>query len=360
MVIKYKIATSPFYEELKSNVDDYFSAKKISKYANAQMLIKSGLTLAAYLFSYIFLMLGTYSLPVFFLLEVVLGLGMAGIFLNIGHDASHNTFFRQKGLNRLLLNSLTLIGLNPYIFDLLHNRVHHAFTSIEGTGYDIPLEEYSILRLSRNQEVKPIHKYQVYYAPVIYCLIVLYYIFSLDFTVYARKKLGNNAGIKHPRFKLAELCLNKLLYLFFIIALPLIMIDLPAGTILLGILTAHVVASILFTLVGVLNHQIYESVFPEPNASGFIDKHKKEHELEVTIDFSPYNKVVNLFFGGFNTHVAHHLFPNICHIHYVEITRMIERLAIKHGLPYKRKSLYSSIVSHFRYLKMLSSDKIPA
>lgn len=357
MIIKYKNEPSPFFDEVRENVDRYFSSQNLCKFANGKMFVKSAMTLIIYLSSYFFLLFGNYNLVTFFILEILLGLGMASIFLNIAHDASHNTFFKNKKLNRLLLNSLALIGLNPYIFDLLHNRIHHAFTSIEGTGYDIPLEEYSILRLSKNQEIKAIHKYQVYYAPLIYCIVILYYIFMLDFMVFKRKKLGNSEGINHTLHRFIALCLNKILYIFFLIALPLILIDLPISTILLGILVSHITASIMFAIVGVLNHQIFESVFPEPNENGLIDKHKKEHELEVTIDFSPYNKIVNMLFGGFNTHVAHHLFPNICHIHYVEITKMIETISVKHGLTYKKNSLYNSIISHFKYLKALSSAK---
>ena len=58
------------------------------------------------------------------------------------------------------------------------------------------------------------------------------------------------------------------------------------------------------------------------------------------------------FVGGLNQQVEHHLFPNICHIHYQQLAPIVKRVATKHGLPYhENKSFLSALHSHYRMLK---------
>src|SRR5690606_37783341 len=99
---------------------------------------------------------------------------------------------------------------------------------------------------------------------------------------------------------------------------------------------------------------INESVFPAFDEDGDIHDYQKNHELAVTIDFAPDSKLATYFFGGFNTHVAHHLFPGICHCHYPAITRIIRETVAEYDLPYKSCTLLQAIRSHFLYLRRLS------
>jgi linoleoyl-CoA desaturase len=78
--------------------------------------------------------------------------------------------------------------------------------------------------------------------------------------------------------------------------------------------------------------------------------------LKTTIDFSAQSFIVSLFSGGLNAHVAHHLFPNICHIHYRHISQIISETARDYGLEYKNKSFLTAISGHFQYLKKLGMD----
>lgn len=232
--------------------------------------------------------------------------------------------------------------------------VHHNFPSIE--GYDIVIEEYSILRLSENQPYQKMHKYQVYYAPLVYALFAIFLIFSIDFVLFNRTRMGNMTPMVHPKSEWVRLYLGKLLYLFFALILPLIVINAAWYWIVAGFFVIHFISGIMLAIVGVLNHQIDDSVFPHPDANNIMQNSRKNHELEVTIDFSPYSKLALWYFGGFNTHVAHHLFPNICHTHYIPITRIIEERAPVYGLTYRKKTLWGAIKSHFKYLKRLSAE----
>ena len=67
--------------------------------------------------------------------------------------------------------------------------------------------------------------------------------------------------------------------------------------------------------------------------------------------------MAHYIFGGFNTHIAHHLFPNISHIHYPALTRIIRDTLNEHGLPvYQSYSFFKGIGSHLAHLNRLVND----
>ncbi len=357
--VKFKYGTtSDFYLDVQQQVHQYFLHTGQTPYANRTMILKMIVSVSLYLGSYGLLLF--YPLPVFaqLFLVVMMGLSYPSIFLNIAHDAAHHALFPNRTLNKLLVGMLELIGMNAYIFDYLHNRVHHVFTSIEGE--DVIIEEFSILRLSQNQPYQSLHKYQVYYAPFVYGLFSLFLIFSMDFVWFKRKKMGNTSPVVHARQEYIKLYLFKAFYLFYILVIPMLVLDMAWWKIVVGFLLMQVVGGIILSIVGVLNHQIAESVFPEPDSEGYILNNKKNHELLVTIDFAPRSRMASWLFGGFNTHIAHHLFPHICHCHYPTITEMIRQTAPRYGLVYKSHSLAGAIRSHFRYLQRLSQKEASA
>ena len=58
--------------------------------------------------------------------------------------------------------------------------------------------------------------------------------------------------------------------------------------------------------------------------------------------------------GGLNFQIEHHLFPNICHVHYRKISSIVKETAAEFGLPYKSaNSFIAALHSHLRLLKQL-------
>ena len=57
------------------------------------------------------------------------------------------------------------------------------------------------------------------------------------------------------------------------------------------------------------------------------------------------------FMGCFNYHVAHHLFPNVNHIYYPEVTGLLKEYAEKYNWPYRQYTLAVSLGKHYRLLK---------
>ena len=66
-------------------------------------------------------------------------------------------------------------------------------------------------------------------------------------------------------------------------------------------------------------------------------------------DFAPERALVTHLFGGFSHHVIHHLFQHICHIHYPALTKILIRVAAKHGVECRsEKHMFSGHVFSFQ------------
>ncbi len=63
--------------------------------------------------------------------------------------------------------------------------------------------------------------------------------------------------------------------------------------------------------------------------------------------------------GGLNFQVEHHLFPNICHVHYRKIAPIVEQTSKEFGVPYKSKdTFFQAIAAHTRLLRELGKKPI--
>jgi linoleoyl-CoA desaturase len=81
------------------------------------------------------------------------------------------------------------------------------------------------------------------------------------------------------------------------------------------------------------------------------------HQLLNTTNFSPGSKVTAWFIGGLNYQIEHHLFPQICHIHYPKISAIVAETAREYNLPYNvQKTFIHAIWEHGRMLKVLGKS----
>ena len=91
-----------------------------------------------------------------------------------------------------------------------------------------------------------------------------------------------------------------------------------------------------------------------PDEEGIINTEWAVHELRTTSDFARNNLFLNWYVGGLNFQIEHHLFPNICHIHYRKIAPIVEKTANQFGFNYNLKPTFmNALGSHIRRLKEL-------
>ena len=117
----------------------------------------------------------------------------------------------------------------------------------------------------------------------------------------------------------------------------------------------HLVAGITLGVIFQLAHIAEEVTFPMPDRDGRIAEQWAIHQMQTTTDFAHGNRILSWFIGGLNYQVEHHLFPQVCSVHYPAISKIVAELAAETGVPYHNvPTLRAAIGSHYRMLKRLS------
>ena len=285
---------------------------------------------------------------------VSLGLAIAAVGFNVFHDSVHGAFSYRRWINRFwAFISCSLIGPSHFIWRHKHNYLHHQYPNIE--GWDDDLETRGGLRLSPSQRWSARYRYQHLYAPVVYALTTMEWVFVRDFVRYFSSKMNESQRL--PKMKVSdhvEFWMSKIIYVALTVVLPLTIF--PLRKFLIGFLIVHVTASLVLAVVFQLAHVMKESQFPKPNQkSGRIDLDWAQLQLATTVNFAPTNKLLSWYCGGLNFQIEHHLLPGVCHSHYKKVSPLVKATAEEFGYPYHSlPTHWQALRDHFGMLKRLS------
>lgn len=335
-----------FLATVQHRVDEYFQETGLSKQANVQMVWKS-----IFLWSLYFILVGCIFSNLFqgiplILFFMVLGTTKGLIGFNMVHDALHGAYTTSPWLNALMGYSFDLNGTSSYIWKITHNGLHHIYTNIAGKDDDI--NKASILRFSPHDPLLFFHRFQHIYAFFLYGVTTLNWTLYSDYAWFYVNWKENKAPWKDVVLFLGFKLLNLSLFLF----LPMFLLSAPWWQIVLGFVAMHVGGGLPISVVFQLAHMVEGVDFPLPDSEGKIEKPWAEHELETTSNFARQNAWMSYFMGGLNFQVEHHLFPQICHIHYSKIAPIVKRTAKEFGLPYNEIPTFSKALgSHIRTLR---------
>ncbi|MFP4093697.1 MAG: fatty acid desaturase family protein [Cyclobacteriaceae bacterium] len=348
---------SEFFPTLRKRVNQYFKDNQISRYGNQEIITKAVVLIGAYVLSYLLIL--TLPLNAWLLLPfaVLMGLAKAGIGMSVMHDALHGSFSQNPRINKLMGNTIYMLGANALVWKIQHNILHHTYTNIHGMDEDIGTK--AVIRLSDKTPLRKYHRFQHIYVFFLYGLMTLL-LLTNDFV----KMLNYNRWgmVKQQRTSLdkeyTRLVLLKLVYLFFMLVLPVLVTPLLWWQVLIGFLVMHLTTGFILSVIFQMAHIVEGAHQPMPNEEGNIENAWAIHQLETTANFSPDNRVLNWFAGGLNYQVEHHLFPNICHVHYRKISGIVSRTASEFNLEYNVKPTFrSAIGSHIRMLKTLGTTE---
>lgn len=342
--------TNLFFSDLAEKVDAYFIEKGCDRYANKSIFIKGMLLVFTYWACYILLIAGKHNSPLAVPLLLLMGSTGVMIVFNIVHDASHKVLFRNPAHNRLAAYLGDLMGMNTHIWNLRHNIQHHSFTNI--VGGDILLDNIPLVRVSPYQKRFWIHKFQAFYVIILYMVYSVFWVFFLDISFFFKKNMGNLKNIRHTKTEWLALIFFKTLYISYMILIPWIIIEIPFLKVLAGFFIFHAAAGILLSTVVVLGHCVEGPQYVAPDENGMIHNSWMQHEWDTTSDCATRSRLMHWISGGLNTHLAHHLFPRICHCHYYDITGIIRKHCEEYKVVYPHHSFGKAIISHFRFLKM--------
>jgi linoleoyl-CoA desaturase len=285
-----------------------------------------------------------------------MGTGMAGIGLSIMHDAIHGAYSGKQSVNKFWGYTLNLVGGNAINWKIQHNIKHHTYTNVEDHDEDIAPK--AGLRFSPNSKKLPMHKYQHIYGWFIYSLGSLFWVTFKDFvktyTYYKEGILQKNT--KNLAVELAILVFTKVLYFTYIIGLPIMLTSYTGLQITIGFLTLHIFSGLVLAVIFQPAHLMEEVEYPAPNDEGKFKYSWTVHQLYTTVNFGNSNRFLNWFAGGLNFQIEHHLFPNVCHVHYNKIAPIVKETAKEFNLPYYAKpTFFGALAAHTHQLKLLGT-----
>ena len=340
-----------FVIELRKSVNDYFKNNHISTKANTAMVLKTIALVSIYIVPYILILILPINNWIALILVVIMGIGIAGVGMGVMHDACHGAYSKKNWVNHLLSGSLYLLGSNVLNWKIQHNVLHHTYTNIAGLDEDI--NEKGPIRLSENSPLKKYQRYQYIYAFFFYGLMTLTMLTNDFFRLFTYYKVGlvksQNKEIVSEFF---NMLFRKIAYIVIILGLPIYLTDFTWYQVLVGFLLMHWVASIILSFVFQMAHVVEGA--EQPKITGELHTDWHVHQLRTTSDFARNNTLLNWYVGGLNFQIEHHLFPNICHIHYAKIAPIVEKISKKFGFPYNLKPSFSAaFLSHINRLKEL-------
>ena len=323
-----------FYKVLKSRISNHFKSSKTTRFGNANMVIKTIFMFAIYFVPMVLLLTVVESTWLAILLWALMGFGMAGIGLSVMHDANHGAYSKNPRVNQWVGYIIHFIGGSDINWRIQHNVLHHTFTNVDGLDEDI--DPGKVMRFSPHAPRLKAHKYQHLYAWFLYGLMTVLWFTSKDFGQmlrYKKKDLLKTQNIKFgPAF--TGIILSKILYIGVTLALPLWLSPISWYFTVMGFFLMHFIAGVWLGIIFQPAHVVPSSNYPVPGPSGNIEADWAVSQLYNTANFAPGARFFSWYVGGLNYQVEHHLFPNICHVHYRKISAIVRDTAAEYKLPY--------------------------
>ena len=70
----------------------------------------------------------------------------------------------------------------------------------------------------------------------------------------------------------------------------------------------------------------------ETDKNGIIQTSWLMNQIGSSNDMHPFSETANFLLGGFNNHIAHHLFSHVSHIHYPRLNRILYKTLNDNGI----------------------------
>ncbi|MFN5169169.1 MAG: fatty acid desaturase family protein [Cyclobacteriaceae bacterium] len=358
--LRFPAQQQDFFSTLSQRVNAYFKTNKIERTANAEMVVKTIFMFSLFFTPYFIALSGVVtSLWGLAGLCVIMGLGVAGIGLSIMHDANHGSYSNKKWVNDFLGYSLNLVGGHYWNWRVQHNVLHHTYTNVHDTDEDI--SPRGVLRMAPGSEWKPMHRFQHIYAWFFYGLLTLVWVSFKDFQrliKYQKEGLVTKQKTKAIN-QWVGMLVSKTIYVGYMLIVPMLVLKLSFGQVFVGFLIIHYVAGFILAIIFQPAHVIEGTEYPVGDENNMLENNWAIHQMHTTTNFGHREKLFSWYVGGLNYQVEHHLFPNICHVHYRAIAPIVEQTAKEFGIPYKTKATFwEALVAHTRQLKMLGQKPV--
>ncbi len=338
---------------LRERVHEYFERTGQQRRGSASMAFKSVVIMGWFVITYWLLVFHVTSDWGAVALSFSLGLAMAAIGFNIQHDGGHGAYSRHRWINRAVAMTLDLQGASSLIWSHKHNGLHHTFTNIPGHDDDINLG--LIGRLSPHQPHRWWHRWQHIYLWLLYGMLPIKWQFFDDFADLASRDRGGRSLPPLGANDWLVFLAGKLIFISLAFLLPLQFhpFGVVFGCYLVTTMVHGIVISVVFQLAHCVEEVEFDGIDPNSPTMGSW----AVHQLATTVDFSRSNRMLSWLLGGLNFQVEHHLFPRICHVHYPQLSVIVEQTCLDCGVPFRsNRSFFSGVASHYRWLRRMGKS----
>ncbi|HEX8376386.1 MAG TPA: fatty acid desaturase [Pedobacter sp.] len=338
---------SELLKTIYKQVEEQLSANKTNFTLKIWTKFLFYFSLTAVCYSLLFIVKSPIVFVIIFILYGFIALLFA---FNFSHDFSHNTIFKSKKLNTLCFISIyTIVGAHAEAWKQRHINSHHYAPNVE--DYDSDLKISKLIRVIPNSEYCWFHRYQHIYAPFAYTTYSLFWVFIKDFIIlFSKDEYTEKKGFKYH----LSFWTQKRFYLSFILALPVLFSQQVWFTILTGFLLMHLSQSLFLLFTFFMTHHVEQTEYPATDKNGFINTSWLMNQIKSSNDMHPFSETANFILGGFNNHIAHHLFPHYHHIHYPCLNKILYSILFQHNIKPNQTTYWGGLISHLRLLKRMS------
>ena len=346
-----KFAQGPFLVEARRRVEQHLARIGSTGRDDPRQYLKAALILGWFFTSYALLLFVASSWWTAAMLSVSLGLAMAGIGFNLMHDGGHGAYSRFPLVNRVMALSLELLGGSSYVWKWKHNVIHHIHPNLGGIDDDLEVGPWA--RMARHQPRRWIHRYQQFYMWALFGLLPFKW-YLLDIRNFRRGAIGEQRFPRDNPTERAIFIAGKLLLPLWALALPMIWHS--PWVVLLVYFTSFFTTGVVLSVTFLLAHCVEDAQCPALPPSGRVEIEWGAHQVQTAVDFSPNNRLLSWYVGGLNCQIEHHLFPQLSHVHYPAIARLIRELCAELGVRYVvHPTLSRALRAHFRWLRLMGA-----
>ena len=291
-----------------------------------------------------------HHLIVLFVAYVLFGLLSVLMGFNFAHDLCHNTVFNNNKWNNLgFIAIYTLLGAHAEAWKFRHIRSHHYAPNVK--DYDSDLQITHLIRVEPGSSHRWYHKFQHLYAPIAYTTYSIYWVFIKDLVIHFSND-GNPQ--KRKQIYYFSFWCQKIFYVSYLLILPILFSHFSWILVVTAFVSMHLVQSLFLLFTFFMTHHVEKTAYFETDENGYIQTSWLANQIKSSNDFHPFSKTANFIFGGFNNHIAHHLFPHIHHVHYPELNRILYRVLIRNHIRPNVTTFTGGIISHLRHLRRMS------
>ena len=254
-------------------------------------------------------------------------------------------------LHALRCQGVDVLGTNGYMWKITHNVIHHTYTNIHGVDEDLTVSP--LLRLSPDAPHKWYHRFQHVYGLLAYSFATLNWLFVKDYQQFMKKDIGPYTNKTHPRKEWITLFAGKL-FAYFLIVLPLLVLEITWWQFVIGVMAVHLTAGTILGVIFQLSHVVEGPDYPTPDAHSSMEHAWLIREMHTTANFAAKNRLLSWYIGRLNYQIKHHLFPQVCSVHYPALSPIVHEVTRQHNVPYHyHPTLRAAMHSHQEMLKRL-------